>query len=58
MTMIITLDVFVGSRSLLGVEDLNVFPIRGQTVIVNAPHVKECVSELAGKLISSAFLSS
>jgi hypothetical protein len=36
----------IGSRSLLGVEDLNVYPIRGQTTIVYAPQVKECVSDM------------
>ncbi|KAI5120841.1 hypothetical protein M0805_007028 [Coniferiporia weirii] len=29
------------SKSLFGVEDKDVYPIRGQTIIVNAPHVKE-----------------
>lgn len=36
----------LGARSLLGVEDDKVFPIRGQTIIVDAPHVKECIADL------------
>ncbi|CAD6567617.1 MAG: hypothetical protein TREMPRED_003751 [Tremellales sp. Tagirdzhanova-0007] len=34
----------LGSRSLLGVEDLKVFPARGQTVLVRAPNVRTCYS--------------
>ncbi|KAI0936990.1 hypothetical protein AcW1_001084 [Taiwanofungus camphoratus] len=34
----------LGARSLMGVEDTTVFPIRGQTVIVHAPSVKEFIS--------------
>ncbi|OSX67120.1 hypothetical protein POSPLADRAFT_1175870 [Postia placenta MAD-698-R-SB12] len=34
----------LGARSLIGVEDTNVFPIRGQVIIVDAPGVKEFVS--------------
>ncbi|TDL28092.1 FAD dependent oxidoreductase [Rickenella mellea] len=44
----------VGSRSLLGVEDLNVYPIRGQTTIVEAPHVKTCVSVVSNALFQSS----
>lgn len=36
----------IGSKSLQGVEDENVFPIRGQTTIVYAPDVKECIADL------------
>ncbi|CCM04475.1 uncharacterized protein FIBRA_06655 [Fibroporia radiculosa] len=34
----------LGARSLIGVEDLNVYPIRGQTIIVHAPSIKECAA--------------
>ncbi|OCH89536.1 FAD dependent oxidoreductase [Obba rivulosa] len=34
----------LGARSLIGVEDQDVYPIRGQTVIVQAPSVKEFIS--------------
>jgi hypothetical protein len=30
-----------GARSLLGVEDTKVYPIRGQVVLVHAPNVNE-----------------
>ncbi|KAI9444753.1 nucleotide-binding domain-containing protein [Lactarius indigo] len=33
----------LGARSLLGVEDTKVYPIRGQVVLVHAPSVNECV---------------
>ena len=32
----------IGARSLGGVEDRDVFPIRGQTVLIRAPWVKFC----------------
>lgn len=31
----------LGARSLIGVEDENVHPIRGQTVLIWAPHFKK-----------------
>ncbi|KAH9837235.1 nucleotide-binding domain-containing protein [Rhodofomes roseus] len=34
----------IGARSLIGVEDADVHPIRGQTIIVHAPGLKEFVS--------------
>jgi len=34
----------LGARSLLGVEDTAVFPVRGQVVLVHAPNVNEFVS--------------
>ncbi|CAL1694500.1 unnamed protein product [Somion occarium] len=34
----------LGARSLIGVEDKLVYPIRGQTILVEAPAVKECVA--------------
>ncbi|KZT27602.1 DAO-domain-containing protein [Neolentinus lepideus HHB14362 ss-1] len=33
----------LGARSLIGVEDTKCYPIRGQTTIVYAPQVKECI---------------
>ena len=36
----------IGARSLLGVEDKDVYPIRGQTIIVDAPEVKTHISLL------------
>jgi glycine/D-amino acid oxidase-like deaminating enzyme len=33
----------LGARSLIGVEDHKVFPIRGQTVLIWAPHFKKTV---------------
>jgi glycine/D-amino acid oxidase-like deaminating enzyme len=38
----------IGSRSLGGIEDSDVFPQRGQTVIIRAPWIKE------GRTISDA----
>ncbi|RXK38894.1 hypothetical protein M231_03843 [Tremella mesenterica] len=34
----------LGSRTLLGVEDSLVHPVRGQTVLVRAPDVRACIS--------------
>ena len=36
----------LGARSLLGVEDTKVYPVRGQVVLVYAPNVDECVALL------------
>jgi D-amino-acid oxidase len=33
----------LGSKGLIGVEDSNLYPARGQTVLVKAPKVKTCV---------------
>ena len=33
---------------MIGVEDSAVQPIRGQTILVEAPKVKECVIDMAG----------
>jgi len=33
----------IGARTLGGVEDENVFPIRGQTVLIHAPWIKSCM---------------
>lgn len=35
-----------GARSLFGVEDTDVYPIRGQVVLLYAPNVDECVALL------------
>ncbi|KAJ3481578.1 hypothetical protein NLI96_g7568 [Meripilus lineatus] len=34
----------LGARSLIGVEDPKVYPVRGQTITVLAPDVKQCVA--------------
>lgn len=34
----------LGARSLIGVQDLNVYPIRGQTILAYAPGVQEFLS--------------
>ncbi|GBE84952.1 FAD dependent oxidoreductase [Sparassis latifolia] len=39
----------LGARSLIGVEDKDVYPIRGQTIIVNAPAVDEFLSFPLGR---------
>lgn len=36
----------LGSRTLIGVEDAAVHPIRGQTVLVKAPGVKTCYMKM------------
>ena len=41
----------LGARSLLGVEDMEVEPIKGQTVLVHAPNVKATTSKADGKFI-------
>lgn len=41
----------LGAKSLIGVEDNSVFPIRGQTIVVHAPEFKECMA--IGRSISS-----
>jgi D-amino-acid oxidase len=35
---------FLGARSLLGVEDTKVYPVRGQVVLAYAPSVNEFVT--------------
>lgn len=42
----------IGSRSLGGVEDLDVYPVRGQTVLIRAPWVKFGISEKTSECIS------
>ena len=34
----------LGARSLIGVQDLDVYPIRGQTILAYAPGVQEFLS--------------
>ncbi|KZW02803.1 FAD dependent oxidoreductase [Exidia glandulosa HHB12029] len=36
----------LGSMSLGGVEDTSMFPIRGQTITVHAPHIKESICDI------------
>ncbi|KAG2156548.1 uncharacterized protein EDB93DRAFT_1238862 [Suillus bovinus] len=33
----------LGSRSIIGVEDTTLYPIRGQTILVHAPGLQECL---------------
>lgn len=42
----------IGSRSLGGVEDMDVYPIRGQTILIRAPWVKFGISEKTPESIS------
>lgn len=35
-------DKSTGSRSIIGIEDSKLYPIRGQTITVNAPDIKLC----------------
>jgi hypothetical protein len=34
----------LGARSLFGVEDTKVYPVRGQTILVYSPSVNECMT--------------
>lgn len=38
----------LGARSLIGVEDPDVYPARGQTVLVRAPEVSRCIMHVEG----------
>lgn len=38
----------VGSRSLIGVHDVKMYPIRGQTVLVHAPDVHDFLGDTEG----------
>ena len=33
----------LGARSLFGVEDTKVYPVRGQTILVYSPNINEAV---------------
>ena len=46
----------LGAKSLIGVEDEAVYPIRGQTIIVHAPHVQEFLCVGLGQSASSISL--
>ncbi|ORX38183.1 hypothetical protein BD324DRAFT_619882 [Kockovaella imperatae] len=41
----------LGSRSLLGVEDPQVYPAKGQTVLVKAPGVERCYMDIGSSFI-------
>ncbi|EJU04456.1 nucleotide-binding domain-containing protein [Dacryopinax primogenitus] len=43
----------IGARTLGGVEDENVFPIRGQTILIRAPWIKQCMGGKAQPGIST-----
>ena len=46
-------DIFLpGARSLLGLEDKDVYPIRGQTMVIDNPKVREFVSIELGNISS------
>lgn len=45
----------LGSYGLLGVHDEDCMPIRGQTVLVNAPGVKTCVMAVAVSVVPRFF---
>jgi D-amino-acid oxidase len=38
----------LGARSMIGVEDVDVYPASGQTVLVKAPLVRSCVMHVEG----------
>ena len=42
--MIYSCALVQGARSLLGVEDTEVYPIRGQVVLLHAPNINECIA--------------
>ncbi|KAF9518107.1 hypothetical protein BS47DRAFT_1482838 [Hydnum rufescens UP504] len=46
----------LGSRSLIGVEDEKVHPIRGQTVLIWAPHVKKTITVLGHPEIPPTYI--
>ncbi|KIM88843.1 hypothetical protein PILCRDRAFT_813830 [Piloderma croceum F 1598] len=35
----------LGARSLIGVQDTKMYPVRGQTILVHAPHLREFLGE-------------
>lgn len=42
-------DNFVtGARSLIGVQDVKMYPVRGQTILVHAPHLNHFLTETEG----------
>jgi len=44
----------LGARSLIGVEDTKVYPVRGQVVLVHAPNVNEFVAFLPADITSGS----
>ncbi len=38
----------LGAATLIGVEDRDVYPARGQTVLVRAPHAQRCIMSADG----------
>ena len=41
----------LGSRSLIGVQDEEVYPAKGQTVLVRAPGVKRCYMDVGASFV-------
>ena len=41
-----------GARSLIGVLDMKVHPVRGQTILVHAPYIHEFVTDHTGTYLS------
>ena len=39
----------IGARSLVGVQDVRVYPIRGQTIVAHAPKATDFVTFVPGK---------
>lgn len=37
-----------GSRSIIGVEDVKLYPIRGQTILVKSPQIQEFLAVKGG----------
>jgi len=46
----------LGARSLLGVEDTKVYPIRGQVTLVYAPNISDCIAFLPEDLAQVTYL--
>jgi len=46
----------LGARSLIGVQDLEVYPIRGQTIVVDAPTVKEHIIDNSSHGTNSTYI--
>ena len=37
-----------GARSLIGVQDAKMYPVRGQTILIHAPHLHDFLAETNG----------
>jgi hypothetical protein len=49
---------FSGARSLLGVEDTKLYPVRGQVILAYAPNVNEFVTIFpVGEQLGPAYMS-